>query len=378
MVILSHLALIFYPGLHDLDVYNNKYVSFVANSPLSFTYSGTAAVYVFFVLSGFILTHAFMKSGNLAGSLPNIATKRYFRLAIPATISCIFAYSALYFFHPITTTLSPWINSYTAHNTTLLDAIYSGAIGSFFSQPAKVNPVLWTMKIELIGSFLTYFLCVITFKATRKWLVLFLFSLAFFASQLPQNEKYGYISFVLGIWIYTCDFKIGGFLSATLIALGIYFGGVHYGSYSYIYAIYYARFFVNGEESNAYILFNFISGFLICLVILKNDFLANFFSKKPFTFMGKVSFSVYLFHLPIIYVIGLSIFNYLDYHGVRYIFSAITASTASIFTIYISSIYLYRTTDLPSMKASTKIAKLILHPTDKSKVEVPHNQTDKT
>ncbi len=377
MVVLSHLALMFYPGLHDLDVYNNKYVSFIANGPLAFAYSGTAAVYIFFVLSGFILSHSFMKSGNLASALPNIATKRYFRLAIPATVSCIFAYSILSFFHPDTSTVPPWINFYATNNKTLLDAIYSGVVGSFFSQPAKVNPVLWTMKIELIGSFLTFFLCVIISKATRKWLVLFLFSLAFFASQLPQHEKYGYISFIFGIWIYACRFKIGGILSVILIAAGVFFGGVHYGAYSYIRMIDYARFFLNGEESNAYYLFNFLSGLLICLVVLKNEYLASFFSKRLFSFMGKVSFTVYLFHLPFIYTIGLNTFNFLFIHGVRYVISAIASSTLSILSIYFASIYLYKMIDRPSMRASRRIANLILHPVDNQNESTPHSQTNK-
>ncbi|MGG5218648.1 MULTISPECIES: acyltransferase family protein [Rahnella] len=374
MVVLSHLALIFYPGLHDPSVYNNKFVSFIANGPLAFSYSGTAAVYIFFVLSGFILSHSFMKSGSLASALPNIATKRYFRLAIPATASCIFAYFILSLFHPNTSTVPPWINFYATNNKTLIDAIYSGVVGSFFSQPAKVNPVLWTMKIELIGSFLTYFLCIIISKAMRKWLILLLFSLAFFASQLPQHEKYGYISFILGVWIYTCNFKIGIVFSAILIVLGIYFGGVHYGSYSYIRMINYVRFFLNGEESNAYYLFNFFSGFLICLVVLKNNYFVSFFSKKLFSFMGKVSFTVYLFHLPFIYLIGLSTFNLLFTHGVKYVISVISSSALSILSIYIASIYLYRMIDRPSMRASEKIANIILNSVGNKNESAPHGQ----
>lgn len=377
MVVLSHLALMFYPGLHDMDVYNNKYVSFVANSPLAFAYSGTAAVYIFFVLSGFILSHSFMKNGNLIASLPNIATKRYFRLAIPATISCIFAYAVLSLFHPDTSMVPPWINFYATNNKNLLNAVYSGAVGSFFSQPAKVNPVLWTMKIELIGSFLTYFLCIITFKATRKWLILFLFSLAFFASQLPQHEKYGYISFVLGVWIYTCKFRISDMISIIMIISGIYFGGVHYGSYSYTHMIDFARFFLNGEESNAYYLFNFISGLLICLAILKNNHLKQFFRNKLFSFMGKVSFIVYLFHLPFVYAIGLNTFNFLFTHGVNYVFSAISSSVVSIFSIYLVSAKLYKMVDIPSMKASKIIANLILRPADNLNECVPHGQSRK-
>ena len=43
---------------------------------------------------------------------------------------------------------------------TFEEALLSGAIDEFFlSGSSLYNPVLWTMKIELIGSFLIYLLC---------------------------------------------------------------------------------------------------------------------------------------------------------------------------------------------------------------------------
>ncbi|MEH4986606.1 acyltransferase [Enterobacter asburiae] len=301
MVVFSHLALIFYPGLHDSNlINNNQFVNFIFNSPLSFFYSGTAAVFIFFTLSGFILSHAFMNGKDLLENITPMVTKRYFRLAIPAVVSCFFCLMVLTSDLPNREMLSSWIQSYRVDNPSIANALYSGSISAFLGDGSSYNPVLWTMKIELIGSFLTYFLCTTLIKSHKKSLIILFFGMMFFLSTIPQKEKYGYIAFLVGIYLFFSNFRVSNISAFILLILGIYAGGIHYGSSPYIYTIYYTRFFLNGEESNAYILFNFISGVIITTIILKNVSFKKTFGHGIFTFMGKVSFSVYLFHLPIL------------------------------------------------------------------------------
>ncbi|WPU24884.1 acyltransferase [Cedecea neteri] len=356
MVVFSHLALIFYPGLHDSNlINNNQIVNFIFNSPLSFFYSGTAAVYIFFTLSGFILSHAFMNGKDVLENITPMVTKRYFRLAIPAIASCFFCLIVLTSDLPNKEMLSSWIQSYRVDNPSIANALYSGGISAFFGDGSSYNPVLWTMKIELIGSFLTYFMCTTLIKSHKKSLILLFFGLMFFLSTIPQKEKYGYIAFLFGIYIYFSNFNLKKIPAFIMLALGIYAGGLHYGSSPYIYTIYFSRFFLNGEESNAYILFNFISGILITTVILKNESFKTIFGNRIFTYMGKVSFSVYLFHLPILVVTAPLIFNYLNAGGFGYATCAFTASIISISLIYALSNIIFKVIDKPSMRLSNRI-----------------------
>ena len=62
-VVFSHLSLSFYPYLHHFspdDRAHGSWDYFIHHSPFAFWYSGTAAVFVFFVLSGFVLSYAIL------------------------------------------------------------------------------------------------------------------------------------------------------------------------------------------------------------------------------------------------------------------------------------------------------------------------------
>ena len=60
MVILSHLSLIFFPYVFSgrVSEMRSDIEYYIYHSPLTFFYSGTSAVFIFFTLSGFILTYA--------------------------------------------------------------------------------------------------------------------------------------------------------------------------------------------------------------------------------------------------------------------------------------------------------------------------------
>ena len=63
-VVFSHLAMSFFPYLHHFDpneVTDLAWVDAVHHSPFAFFYSGDAAVFVFFVLSGYVLSYATLR-----------------------------------------------------------------------------------------------------------------------------------------------------------------------------------------------------------------------------------------------------------------------------------------------------------------------------
>ena len=96
MVLLSHLSLMFFPYLHAFSgkasPITNPIQSFIHDSPLGFFYSGTSAVFIFFVLSGYILTKVAIRSGD-SGKIISMTAKRYPRLMVPALASCVLAYA---------------------------------------------------------------------------------------------------------------------------------------------------------------------------------------------------------------------------------------------------------------------------------------------
>lgn len=84
IVLLSHLVFFFLGRFNTALLYD-------PTNLLYFFLDGKLAVFVFFVLSGMVLTNAFFKTKNLA-SLADGAAKRYFRLVIPVFAVSILAY----------------------------------------------------------------------------------------------------------------------------------------------------------------------------------------------------------------------------------------------------------------------------------------------
>ena len=59
--------------------------------------------------------------------------KRYSRLAIPALISCILLWAALYFSDIDSSQVQYWLQVLAQQNSSFGQAIYEGTIGSFYS-----------------------------------------------------------------------------------------------------------------------------------------------------------------------------------------------------------------------------------------------------
>ncbi|MGS8551446.1 hypothetical protein, partial [Salmonella enterica] len=55
--------------------------------------------------------------------------------------------------------VSSWFSDIIYKDYNLWDGIFYGGVQSFIYGTAKYNPVLWTMQIELIGSFLLFAFC---------------------------------------------------------------------------------------------------------------------------------------------------------------------------------------------------------------------------
>lgn len=147
-VVLSHITNIFFPFLHNFDklqTSGNTVIDFIHHSPFGFLYSGTGAVYVFFVLSGYVLAYAVLSKPNIPLKIESMFLKRYPRLAIPALVSCLLAY-VVTFAHIDTTHLpSNWMSKFGAESPTLSLAIYEGLFRLFIFGKSTLNWVLWSM-----------------------------------------------------------------------------------------------------------------------------------------------------------------------------------------------------------------------------------------
>ncbi|MEB5476363.1 acyltransferase [Acinetobacter sp. ESL0695] len=354
-VVFSHLSLSFYPYLHRFSPEDHARGSWdyaIHHSPFAFWYSGTAAVFVFFVLSGFVLSYAILKNANVPRKVLEMTIKRYPRLAIPAFFSCILAWIALSSTDINSDLVNSWLQSYATETITFKQAVYEGSIGAFFFANSTTNWVLWTMQIELIGS-LVLFILLVTYHYKKS--LFFIASIFLPCITLGMGESFflGICSFVIGCYFYLYAKKVSFPVGIVLLVVGLYFAGSHNTSHAYHWL-----YKILGERTYEY--GNFISGMLIVYSILMTPQIGDALDKRPLVYLGKLSFSIYLLHMMLIYLTCIPVFNYLRHLHWGYNISALCAVLVCLFAIVCCSMLYSRYVDDFSVKCSNYLSKKLL------------------
>jgi peptidoglycan/LPS O-acetylase OafA/YrhL len=357
MVVFSHLSLTFFPYIHN---FSNEIIPQLFNTqqliydlPLGFLYSGTSAVFVFFVMSGYVLTHAIISKNKLKSVVIKSSIKRYPRLMFPAISSCVFAFLCFEYLNFDRSNLSDWIQSYGSGIYSINGAIYNGALDIFFfSGRSSYNYVLWTMQVELIGSIMIFLLCLLKAKHSKLLIgssIIILSAILVLTRLVNVNLGLGIIAFVVGQWFYLYGKDIDIKTSMILIFSGLYLAGAHEGSTSY-------SLISNVLGSYTYKIGTFLSGFLIVYAIIFNSNFNRYMSNKFFVYLGRLSFSVYLSHLLVIFTVGVYSFNLFYELTLTYNLSALISSFLTILTTYILANLFHKYIDLNGIKLSSGIS----------------------
>jgi peptidoglycan/LPS O-acetylase OafA/YrhL len=359
-VVLSHLSLVFYPQLHNFYKSNlptSTVLWIIHNSPLSFFYSGTGAVFIFFCLSGYVLTSSIMSAQDKVKKIKASIVKRYPRLVIPSILSCVMMWFLTCFFVVDLNNVSSWFSDSIYKDYSIFDSVYYGAIESFLYGEVKYNPVLWTMQIEFLGSVLL-FICLYLnmFEEGFKVVSCFLF-ISFF----DMNVYFflGMVSFIAGAIIYVSDVFISKKYAYFVFILGLYFIGVHETSVSYVF-FYDVFSSVNSTYiSYVYPVLNFLGGLLIVLSVVKFDVMKVLFCSNFLTYLGKLSFSIYLIHFGLMYIFTLPVFNFLLHIDIGFWYSSLLSVFFTFFILMPLSILFEKFVDAFAIKFSNLIVQNI-------------------
>jgi peptidoglycan/LPS O-acetylase OafA/YrhL len=254
------------------------------SSPVMLMVDGTFAVQLFFVISGAALSIPVLAAIKPYRSVANLALFRYPRLVIPIAASCLLAYllaAASLYSNAEAGALSKsvWLSSlyqFDISNTPLLKFILFDV---FFAYTTTWNAALWTMPIELAGSFAVFALLLL---ARWRWLLIVASASG---SILLANSIYG--GFFLGALIAAACFpsreSLRGLGAVSLI------GGLA------VQAAFRTDYF----QTNGYLAMN-IAAALIVFGACMSPVASRMLAAAPSRFMGRISFSLYLVHLPII------------------------------------------------------------------------------
>lgn len=266
---------------------------------------GHLAVLIFFVLTGYALSasHLNQKKQNLALA----TTARYFRLMIPILFTSLIAYLLLKFglFFNLEVATTPekslrWLGTFYKFDANFFEMLKFSLFDVFFkyNDETTYNATLWTMSIEIIGSFFIYSYLGI-FRSTERiyWrltvcalLALMLFS-PYFACFLSGhviaelNKKY-----LTNHLIYKRHIQIALLFVFLITAI---LSTVFRGDERVTFAIATTLVFVTSFS-----------------VILK-----KIFSTKISEYMGKISFPLYLIQIPVICSLSSYLYNALPTLG---------------------------------------------------------------
>jgi peptidoglycan/LPS O-acetylase OafA/YrhL len=270
--------------------------------------NGNFGVCIFFILSGYVLASL---SRNSMLSLSAQTIRRYLRLSVPILVTSAFAWALLatgaYHNKAAGEIIgSWWIGAWYQFELSFKGAVWQSLYGCFVDSTYSINGNLWTMKPELIGSF--YIFLINALSGNRLVRALFLLSWAAF------NLTVYYPLFAAGALLFEFETELRAFYERAvsnpalkglailvLFSVAIYLGGMPefqpkdaLGTYGWVYT-WLPRF-----ASDNSMRWHQIAALALMVAVLMSPMLQSIFGSTLGRYLGRVSFVMYLFQIPVI------------------------------------------------------------------------------
>jgi peptidoglycan/LPS O-acetylase OafA/YrhL len=332
-VVLSHIVVASDMALYDgvaRESHGGWNVA-VSSWPLLLPVAGANyAVCVFLVLSGFVLAYAF---GEGTLGMAALVVKRALRLGVPILAATLFAWALLAggldFNHAVSQIWhSGWLDEQWAHGANFTAALREGIYGSLvgpWSFSTTYDSALWTMQIEFAGSLVLIVLCRAGAWARRHgmkrgveggvllacavaaypmYLSLMLFGAAIYSFEAPRPERW----------------RVPGWLGGVLLMLSLVLGTVPFsaargrvwdsivsaapGGLFTAWLPHRTGFITMAPEAR----FHGAGAVLLLLLVLGWAGLRGLLRRPGPQFLGRISFPLYLMHVPLLLSVGCGTF----------------------------------------------------------------------
>jgi peptidoglycan/LPS O-acetylase OafA/YrhL len=286
--------------------YNDSYVSVIRPTPLGMLINGHAAVIFFFLLSGFVLALPYT-NGDKPLKLIDFYIKRVFRIYPAYLFAILFAVLIkTYLYHPSDIRLfSYWIGQFwnwSLNKQTFIILLKTLLLVGPHFKNDLINPVIWSLVVEMKMSLLLPFFIILVSRTS----LIFNLACLLIILWLTYNHQTNFLGiFYWGILLakYKAYFinkvSITGTIALLLLSLLAIF------LYNISYEFYTAD---TGDRLYRFPYFwrdyvTTIGGSVIIIITLSRLQLTAFLQNRLFKFMGEISYSFYLLHLPILIAI---------------------------------------------------------------------------
>lgn len=321
-----HFLLAFYPGSVEAN-------SLLSSTPLFGFVHGTGVISIFFVLSGFVLTRRYFETGR-SSILIKGALKRWFRL-LPLTLLSVMISWTLFHFHlydyqdAAKSSGSQWLGSFAEGMNppfvpTFGGALVQGLFTTYFLGDSWFNPLLWTIHVELFGSYLAFAFAPLAAGLREHKIILALAALI--TAIMAHFIDPFIVPFIPGLLLalYLKDLPRLRLLPAlSLIALGIVFLGFRHSTGFYGFLSFLAPY-----ENDT--LINYISlagAILIMTAFLACPELKSALQTAFARWLGEISFPFYLIHVLLLCSVVSAVFAWAAQH---YAYTAATIIAGAV------------------------------------------------
>ncbi|SHF07798.1 Peptidoglycan/LPS O-acetylase OafA/YrhL, contains acyltransferase and SGNH-hydrolase domains [Seinonella peptonophila] len=358
IVVIGHMFILF--TNFTVETYGQK-AYWIENlfkySPLHIVWSGHESVILFFLISGFVLSLPFIT--NKPFSYPSYLMKRFCRIYIPYIFAVGFALicKTIFFANSIPQ-LSSWFNTMWKTETSINQLInHLIMIGSY--ENYVYNPVFWTLVHEMRISLLFPAIMLLILRVKWQWnlvigLILYYFGTIWHAD---SAQILGFPNDYFKTLHYIFIFMVGAMLAKHQIVISKWFRrlkkewkwllfSVGFTLYIFKWSFYQFQF---AKEYLYNDLFITIGGVIFIMIAISSKRASRLLLQKPFLFLGKISYSLYLYHLIIFGVILHTFTSFIT------LWIAIPLCLfSSIWMAHITYLYI----EVPAIKTGRKLADL--------------------
>ena len=314
LVVWFHLVAVFcnahgiaWAPLVLLDTYVTNPLGIVANFSVF-------AVNVFFVISGFVVTHAALRETR-----GTFAIKRLLRIYPPLFVSLVVVAAALSAYQAIAGLSYPGMPPPTMaafwHSLPLLNV--------YFAENSNINPVAWSLVLEM----LFYGSVFVALPALKRWpratLAAQLALYALLVLTFPQpREKLAF--FAMGYSIIFLMFQGQAYYLFRAGRVGRLAFGLTWIGYYLLYVFALRTIHAEYSRANPTLMINHLAAFGLFVVLLRYD--TRLALPRAVTFCADISYSLYLNHA----VLGAVVLTLLYRAGSGYEVALLAAVSASV------------------------------------------------
>lgn len=307
-------------------------------------------VCIFCILSAFFVCLSMLDSEDL-GKIIMMFPKRYLRIVVPIipmaiSVYILSKYNLFYNIECAAITRSEWLSQFykvpLSIKQTILHAFYNAPILGDMS----INAVLWMMPYILLGSIIPI---IIGANYMKSPYVTYLIIVILFIHYNGELYLCAVIGSALAIFYTKTEniriSKIISFISVILLGIGI------------LFAVYPNSIIILLNNRFSYWQINMFGSILFIIGVMYSSFFQKLFSLKAFVYLGKISFSIYIIHLPVICSISSFCFIKMINYGVGYLQAMfITLIITFAIVLCLSSMY-YRYVEINCNKLIKRIFK---------------------